>query len=211
MADFSKFRSALNGFNRSDVVSYIESVSAEQKAALQALQDENQKLKNEKLKLESKIMQMQQDDEALQEQVNSLAAEAAELTEKLTQAEADKDAAEAAYLEHVSNTEEPAEPEAEDAQDEEEDACSEELAAYRRAEAAERSAVQRANRIYAQISEICESARNKYLESGDEIAALTADLTSGLARLQEAFAEVQVIFDEAADGFDGLELPEISD
>ena len=38
MADFSKFRSALNGFNRSDVANYIETSSAQHQTALQELQ-----------------------------------------------------------------------------------------------------------------------------------------------------------------------------
>lgn len=210
MTDFTKFRTALNGFNRSDVVSYIESVSSEQQNALRALQEENQKLKNEKLKSEARIMQMQKDDEALQEQITSLAAEAADLAEKLAQAEADRDAAESAYLELTSQVEASAKQQEKDEQVEEE-ACNAELAAYRRAEAAERSAVQRANRLYSQISELCEAARSKYLESGDEIAAITADLNSGLSRLQETFAEIQVIFDEAENAFDSLELPELSE
>ena len=41
-----------------------------------------------------------------------------------------------------------------------------------------------------------------------EIAALAADLSTGLARLQDAFAEVQVIFDDAQNAFDDMQLPE---
>ena len=43
---------------------------------------------------------------------------------------------------------------------------------------------------------------------GEEIAALAADLSTGLARLQDAFAEVQVIFDDAQNAFDDMQLPE---
>ena len=35
-----------------------------------------------------------------------------------------------------------------------------------------------------------------------------ADLSTGLARLQDAFAEVQVIFDDAQNAFDDMQLPE---
>ena len=42
----------------------------------------------------------------------------------------------------------------------------------------------------------------------EEDAALAADLSTGLARLQDAFAEVQVIFDDAQNAFDGMQLPE---
>ena len=37
MADISKFRSALGGFNREDVVNYIESMSLEQQKQLRKL------------------------------------------------------------------------------------------------------------------------------------------------------------------------------
>jgi len=86
-----------------------------------------------------------------------------------------------------------------------------ELAAYRRAEQAERNAAVRARRIYAQLSNLCEDARGRYLDSGEEIAALTADLSTGLSRLQDALADVKVIFDDAQNAFDGMQLPETDD
>ena len=85
---------------------------------------------------------------------------------------------------------------------------SHQLTAYRRAEQTERNAAVRARRIYAQLSNLCEDARSRYLDSGEEIAALAADLSTGLARLQDAFAEVQVIFDDAQNAFDDMQLPE---
>ena len=63
-------------------------------------------------------------------------------------------------------------------------------------------------RIYAQLSNLCEDARTRYMDSGEEIAALAADLSTGLSRLQDAFAEVQVIFDDAQNAFDDMQLPE---
>ena len=83
-----------------------------------------------------------------------------------------------------------------------------ELTAYRRAEQTERNAAVRARRIYAQLSNLCEDARTRYMDSGEEIAALAADLSTGLSRLQDAFAEVQVIFDDAQNAFDDMQLPE---
>ena len=62
--------------------------------------------------------------------------------------------------------------------------------------------------VATQLSNLCEDARSRYLDSGEEIAALAADLSTGLARLQDAFAEVQVIFDDAQNAFDDMQLPE---
>lgn len=44
MSDFSKFRTAVSGFNRTDVVNYIESTSIEHQKALRKLTDERDKL-----------------------------------------------------------------------------------------------------------------------------------------------------------------------
>ena len=39
------------------------------------------------------------------------------------------------------------------------------------------------------------------------VDALTADLSSGLSRLQETLADIQAIFDDAESAFDELQLP----
>ena len=48
MADFSKFRSALGGFNREDVANFIESQSIAHQKELRALREENAKLTAER-------------------------------------------------------------------------------------------------------------------------------------------------------------------
>ena len=173
MANFSKFRTAVSGFNRTDVVNYIESASMEHQKALRKLTDERDKLAAENAQLQTqltglqaRLIQVQADNDALTEQVNTLAQEGSDLAEQLKAAEA------------------------------------------ARAEQTERTAAVRARRIYTQLSNLCEDARSRYLDSGEEIAALAADLSTGLARLQDAFAEVQVIFDDAQNAFDDMQLPE---
>ena len=208
MADFSKFRTAVSGFNRTDVVNYIESASIEHQKALRKLTDERDRLAGENAglqtqleELQAQLQQAKEENESLSEQLNTLAQEGAELAEQLKQAKS------------APQPEAEAEP---DVQPEEpaQDAPSvteKELAAYRRAEQAERNAAVRARRIYAQLSSLCEDARGRYLDSGEEIAALTSDLSTGLSRLQDALADVQVIFDDAQNAFDGMQLPETDD
>ena len=48
MADFSKFRSALNGFNRTDVVNYVEAVSLEHQKETRQLREETERLAAER-------------------------------------------------------------------------------------------------------------------------------------------------------------------
>ena len=82
-----------------------------------------------------------------------------------------------------------------------------ELAAYRRAEQAERNAMVRARKLREQLSLLCEQSKDRYTDAGEEISALTADLSSGLSRLQETLADIQAIFDDAESAFDELQLP----
>ena len=222
MSDFSKFRTAVSGFNRTDVVNYIESTSIEHQKALRKLTDErdklaaeNARLQTEQAELQQRLEQAQADNDALSEQVNTLAQEGAELAEQLKQSE---EARQELLIRPAPQPEEPAEPAPQPAELETEAAPEEpaqepsltekELTAYRRAEQTERNAAVRARRIYAQLSNLCEDARTRYMDSGEEIAALAADLSTGLSRLQDAFAEVQVIFDDAQNAFDDMQLPE---
>lgn len=222
MADFSKFRTAVSGFNRTDVVNYIESTSIEHQKALRKLTDERDKLAAENARLQvelagqqKRLEQAQSDNDALSEQVNTLAQEGADLAEQLKKAEEARQELLTRPVPQPAEPEAPApqpeEPETEAAPEEpvqEPSLTEKELTAYRRAEQTERNAAVRARRIYAQLSNLCEDARTRYMDSGEEIAALAADLSTGLSRLQDAFAEVQVIFDDAQNAFDDMQLPE---
>ena len=220
MADFSKFRTAVSGFNRTDVVNYIESTSIEHQKALRKLTDERDKLSAENARLQvelaglqKRLEQAQADNGALSEQVNTLAQEGSELAEQLKSSEAARQellTRPAPQLEEAPAQlpEEPEEAQKPEEPAQEPSLTEKELTAYRRAEQTERNAAVRARRIYTQLSNLCEDARSRYLDSGEEIAALAADLSTGLARLQDAFAEVQVIFDDAQNAFDDMQLPE---
>ena len=222
MSDFSKFRTAVSGFNRTDVVNYIESTSIEHQKALRKLTDERDKLAAENARLQvelaglqKRLEQAQADNDALSGQVNALAQEGSDLAEQLKKSEEARQELLARPVPQPAEPEEPTpqpeEPETEAAPEEpaqEPSLTEKELTAYRRAEQTERNAAVRARRIYAQLSSLCEDARTRYMDSGEEIAALAADLSTGLSRLQDAFAEVQVIFDDAQNAFDDMQLPE---
>ncbi|MFR7744590.1 MAG: hypothetical protein ACLU3I_15990 [Acutalibacteraceae bacterium] len=59
MSDFSKFRTAVSGFNRTDVVNYIESTSIEHQKALRKLTDERDKLAAENARLQVELAGLQ--------------------------------------------------------------------------------------------------------------------------------------------------------
>ena len=219
MSDFSKFRSALNGFSRADVVKYIEETSLQHQKALKQLEEENARLSEENGKLsqengrlkedlarlQREYEQLKKDDEALQEQLVTVSSEASELAEKAEAAQKELELANA-KLPPESKTEDAPEPEngpncGEDALE------AQELAAYRRAEQAERNAMLRARRLREQLNLLCEQSKDRYLDAGEELSALTSDLSASLSRLQETLADIQVIFDDAENAFDALQLP----
>lgn len=211
MAEVSKFRGALNGFNRTDVVNYIESMSAEQQKQLRKLQEENESLRSEKTLLAAQLAQanqaldtLREQDASLAEQVELLSQQSAELAEQAEQARLRAEAAEA-KLEEDAPPEDEAEAEAETP--EPVDYTALELAAYRRAEQTERNASARAEKVYQQLSALCERANERYSDAGEEIGALSEDLTSNLERLQQTLIELRIVFDEAQNAFDALDLP----
>ena len=156
MSDFSKFRTAVSGFNRTDVVNYIESTSIEHQKALRKLTDERDKLAAENARLQvelaglqKRLEQAQADNDALSGQVNALAQEGSDLAEQLKKSE---EARQELLIRPAPQPEEPAEPAPqpeEPEKSEEPEAAQEpsltekELTAYRRARPAHlRAAVQ---------------------------------------------------------------------
>ena len=55
MADFTKFRTSIGGFNRDDVVHYIETASVEHLKELRQVKDANEKLEAEKAALRAEL------------------------------------------------------------------------------------------------------------------------------------------------------------
>ncbi len=224
MSDFSKFRTAVGGFSRTDVVNYIEETSAAHQKALKKLEDEKQALsqENDHLLAENTRLQtaledlraehekLKEEDGALSEQVVSLSDEASSLAAQLDAAKQEleqlqsEQAAPAEEVEADSAGEDAAQPQTEAPVD----LNQQELAAYRRAEQAERNAMVRARKLREQLSLLCEQSKDRYTDAGEEISALTSDLSSGLTRLQETLADIQAIFDDAENAFDELQLPD---
>ena len=145
-----KFRSAINGFNREDVVSYIEYINTRHETERSQLQEELDNARKEIAELKSKNVRvpainlvataqmgeltekcdrLEKANTALTEQLAKSVQEAEQLREQLAQVTAERDAALANRPVVSSRTDE-------------------ELEAYRRAERTERLAKARANRMY---------------------------------------------------------------
>ena len=131
MADFTKFRTSIGGFNRDDVVHYIETASVEHLKELRQVKDANEKLEAEKAALRAeldetkkkltaanaKLDRMTVEDASLQQQVETLAQEAAELAQRAADAEARAEAEKQAAAEALAGVPQPSVCEPEDEPD----------------------------------------------------------------------------------------------
>lgn len=146
------FRSAFHGFNREDVVHYIEYMNNQHNAQVNQLKTELQALQAE---LEQfRAAPTAEDVQALQEKC-------AQLEEELAQAKAQMEQAAEETPELIQSREA-------------------ELKAYRRAERVERVAQARVNQLYAQASTALSGAVSKVSEASLQMEALT-DLLEGAA------------------------------
>lgn len=183
MADFSKFRSSLGGFNRSDVANYIEALSAEHLKQMKA----------EKAEREAVQSQLKELRRELEEERAAKKALADELTQaKAAQEETQK------MLEEALNI----------ADEQQEEYSCKELEAYRRAEAMERATGERTAKIRQQLNNLLEETSGRYEQVGQDIKSLSEDLGDHLSRLQEALSELDAVFEETTDRFENINVDE---
>ena len=183
MADFSKFRSSLGGFHRGDVANYIESLSMQHAAAMKEKSGQIDALQAELLAARQKLQEAEEEKRALRDQLDDALA-----------------ALEAA----TAPAEEAAEDETEAEVEEAPDYPKLELEAYRRAEATERLATQRAQQLKRELVDFLENTTARYQQTGEDIAALAEDLKSGLKRLEENLSELDLLFGETAEHLESL-------
>ena len=184
MTDFSKFRTSLSGFNRSDVANYIEALCA----------DHQKQLKAERASRETLLEEFN----SLRHTLTMEEAKAKALEEELAQSKAALEETQKMLEEALSM--EPAEPQ--------EDYHSMELEAYRRAEAMERNTAERATRVKQQLGDLVEETAGRYEQVGQDIKSLSEDLSSNLQRLQETLSELDAVFEDTTDRFDHMDVEE---
>ena len=172
MAELQTFRSAFNGFNREDVVHYLEYINSKHTAQVNQLTSEAEYLRT---KLESQAID--------QGQADTIAALEAERDELRAQVEALQ--ARCAELEEASAV----------------PVCTpaEELEVYRRAERTERMARERADLIYRQTSGILGEASVRVSDVAAQVGPMAEEILAQLSQLQDALsAGANTIRDTAA-------------
>lgn len=186
MADFTKFRTALNGFHRGDVVEYLETLCREHQQELEQQQRRVAELEQQLCQAKEELEQQRGVTGILQMQ--------------LTDTETALHETEKALEEALSLPEEQPAPE-----EPVENYETKELEAYRRAEAMERGATERAARLRQRLADLTEHVSTRYQEAGQEIQVLTEDIRTNLKRLTDTMSDLDAIFDETIDSFAELE------
>ncbi len=190
-SESTQFRSALHGFNRYDVVRYIEKASGEHEHALREAQKESAALSEQVRALEEERAAREAELEALRTAQDAHNAEKDKLQSLLDAAEEEsaslREQLASASAQEPELPEEPSAPSS--------DAL--ELAAYRRAEAVERGAVERAGALYDRMSGVCQSLSDRVQASASEVSLLYTELSDSLERMKEALADLKLVLENA--------------
>ncbi|MBQ3503512.1 MAG: hypothetical protein IJA75_02260 [Oscillospiraceae bacterium] len=193
------FRSAFNGFNREDVVRYLEYLNSKHSALINQLTEEAENLR-QKLKLAADAIAA---DSARAERITALEEENAALKAQLEEAKQGRAASDAArqaleaeciqMKEQLANQPEvPAAPVREESADRE-------LEAYRRAERTERLARERADQLYRRTNGVLADATVKVDQVAADIGTIADQVMTNLQQLQQAVTGSKQALQEAAE------------
>ena len=200
MAQQKTFRTALNGFNREDVVSYIEYLNSVHAAEINQLNTELNFFQNKQPEAacvpESAEVCDDQHNDVLKQQaarIRELFDRCRELEEKLAAAEEAKARAE----EEKAHAEEKLQA-ALSQQTTFQSLANEELEAYRRAERMERLAKERAEQMYQKTNGVLAEASIRVDEAAGQIGQLSDRVMEQLTLLQNAVSGSKVAMKEAS-------------
>ena len=166
-----KFRFAFNGFNREDVVHYLEYINSKHTAEVNQLTSELEYLRNKQETQQPVqdqapvIAALEQERDALQAQVAELTARCEALTQNVPVAACCTD---------------------------------NELEIYRRAERTERMARERADLIYRQTTGVVAEASVRVNDMASQVAPMAEQVLAQLAELQNTIASGKQSLQEAA-------------
>lgn len=177
------FRSAFHGFNREDVVHFLESTVAKHGTQVNELEEEIRRLEGE---LEQA---RQKENPDAQEELEALRQENAELKKQVEDLE--------------NQLTEPATESKPDKQWE-----AEELAAYRRAENVERQARTRANHLNEKINALMQELTGRMEESNGQIDSAAEAMGKALEELQSALDGAKSVLTSGMETLHNLESEE---
>ena len=219
------FRSALNGFNRTDVVNFIQRQTVEHEKSMRILREENARLKQvasepkldeeavqaEKDALNAQLTALTRENEELKAQIEFIAKEKSALVASLRDAQAQLVSAEKALEEAKTAKAQKSESEATPALDRPISAPAGltappssfddlELAAYRRAEQTERLARERAVAASGRIQNIFRQADEKMTLTAADMNVLLDAFTDNYEQMRALMENARNILAESAEG-----------
>ena len=181
------FRSAFNGFNRDDVVKYLEYINSRHHAQVNQLTGENEYLRQQ--------LEAAQAGPGVQEELNRMKELCASQQAELEELRAVRTAMEArcSGMERELEEAQEARRRAEEAQTTAQCGVAQELEAYRRAERMERQARERSEQIYLQTNAVLadatvqlEDATGGIFELADQVMGQLEQLRSAVDRSKQA-------------------------
>lgn len=185
MSTPQSFRSAFNGFNREDVVHYLEYLNTKHNNQINQLTAENESLRQQ--------VDALPDAESQRLLVASLEEKCAELTRQLDTAQT-RCAELEQQLEQAVAKEQPAEAPAPALSP----SASDELEAYRRAERIEREAKERAELVYFQATNVLTEASAKVDGISSDITEMADKVMTQLTQLQVAVSSSKQALQDAS-------------
>ena len=176
MAAPQNFRSAFNGFNKEDVVHYLEYINSKHSTELNQLAAENEELRSQANQPcdEGTLEQLRQRIAELEAQLEEAQAKCADLEKQLAEAAAAPQPVAAAP------------------------SISEELEAYRRAERIEREARERSELVYFQANGVLTEATAKVDGISADITEMADQVMTQLTQLQMSVSKSKQALQDAA-------------
>lgn len=218
MPELNQFRNALHGYNREDVVAYIDQITRQHADELRRLQEQNDSLRaqlNEANEALADARENEETEQALRE-AQALAAELKNrneeleaqldaLQERLAQGEeapaAETETVPAPISQDLSEPIPPVEEVLPAGLKPTKDYTELELAAYRRAELAERLAHERAAEVYRQVSSVFNQANIKLDNGKSDLEQLSKALTADVNELLTLLTHLHGSYRQAEESF----------
>ena len=182
------FRTAMRGFNRTDVVQFIQRLTAEHEKELRALREENERLTNAL--------------DAAQTDLQAAVDEKAVLEDQLLALREQPEEAESAVPDVLDAPIAPAEAVSTPAGA---NLTELELAAYRRAEMAERLARERAAAADEQMKALFAQSREKLTLATGDFATMLEAFQTNFDQLRQVIQSAQGVLTESGDGLTAVE------
>lgn len=176
------FRTALGGFHKGDVTGYVEKIASQHRSEL--------------LEYEKLVTSLREENRALQQQLNLLM-----MSTPLVQEIEPASALEPVIVQPPVQE---AEPIPVSASVENQDLMHLELLAYRRAEAVERNANQRAKKLYQQMGDLCEETLDDFQSTDVALKEAVQVILSQISSLEQAYQKLSDVLHESKEKFDSM-------